>query len=73
MTDFGLTRKVDASVKYLEYVNQYHAPELCETVANEMLTVATSIDIWALGTVIGQNFNYFQITRDYSRVNGYQQ
>ncbi|CAJ0581869.1 unnamed protein product, partial [Mesorhabditis spiculigera] len=52
VTDFGLTRKVDSTVKYLEYVNQYHAPELCETVANEMLTVATSIDIWALGVIV---------------------
>ncbi|VDM53653.1 unnamed protein product [Angiostrongylus costaricensis] len=49
ITDFGLTRKVDSAVKYLEYVNNYHAPELCETVVNEMLTVSKSIDIWALG------------------------
>ncbi|PIO64550.1 hypothetical protein TELCIR_13818 [Teladorsagia circumcincta] len=49
ITDFGLTRKVDAAVKYLEYVNNYHAPELCETVVNEVLTVNKSTDIWALG------------------------
>ncbi|PIO59980.1 hypothetical protein TELCIR_18540, partial [Teladorsagia circumcincta] len=48
ITDFGLTRKVDAAVKYLEYVNNYHAPELCETVVNEVLTVNKSTDIWAL-------------------------
>lgn len=51
VTDFGLTRKVDASVKYLEYVNSYHAPELCETVVNEMWTVNKSIDIWAIGVL----------------------
>ncbi|KAJ1363905.1 hypothetical protein KIN20_023868 [Parelaphostrongylus tenuis] len=51
LTDFGLTRKVDSAVKYLEYVNNYHAPELCETVVNEMLTVNKSIDIWALGVI----------------------
>uniref|UniRef100_A0A7I4Z6S8 Protein kinase domain-containing protein n=1 Tax=Haemonchus contortus TaxID=6289 RepID=A0A7I4Z6S8_HAECO len=51
ITDFGLTRKVDAAVKYLEYVNNYHAPELCETVVNEMLTVNKSTDIWALGVI----------------------
>ncbi|RCN46731.1 hypothetical protein ANCCAN_07173 [Ancylostoma caninum] len=51
LTDFGLTRKVDAAVKYLEYVNNYHAPELCETVVNEVLTVNKSTDIWALGVI----------------------
>ncbi|KAK6766658.1 hypothetical protein RB195_026129 [Necator americanus] len=51
LTDFGLTRKVDATVKYLEYVNNYHAPELCETVVNEVLTVNKSTDIWALGVI----------------------
>lgn len=49
VTDFGLTRKVDSTVKHLEYVNQYHAPELCDTVVNEMCTVAKALDIWALG------------------------
>ncbi|MFH4977641.1 hypothetical protein AB6A40_004350 [Gnathostoma spinigerum] len=49
VTDFGLTRKVDSAVKYLEYVNNYHAPELCETVLNEVLSVHRSIDIWAIG------------------------
>jgi serine/threonine-protein kinase SBK len=49
VTDFGLTRKVDTTVKYLEYVNNYHAPELCETVVNEVSTVSKSIDLWALG------------------------
>lgn len=49
LTDFGLTRKVDTTVKYLEYVNSYHAPELCETVVNEVWTVNKSIDIWAVG------------------------
>ncbi len=47
--DFGLTRKRESNVKHLEYVNSYHAPELCETVAKEMFTVSRSIDIWALG------------------------
>uniref|UniRef100_A0A914W4Z7 Protein kinase domain-containing protein n=1 Tax=Plectus sambesii TaxID=2011161 RepID=A0A914W4Z7_9BILA len=51
VTDFGLTRKVDTSVKYLEYVNSYHAPELCETVVNEVWTVNKSIDIWAIGVL----------------------
>ncbi|VDL62874.1 unnamed protein product, partial [Nippostrongylus brasiliensis] len=51
ITDFGLTRKVDSTVKYLEYVNNYHAPELCETVVNEVLTVNKSTDIWALGVI----------------------
>ncbi|CAJ0609390.1 unnamed protein product [Cylicocyclus nassatus] len=51
LTDFGLTRKVDTTVKYLEYVNNYHAPELCETVVNEVLTVNKSTDIWALGVI----------------------
>uniref|UniRef100_A0A1I7WNK8 Protein kinase domain-containing protein n=1 Tax=Heterorhabditis bacteriophora TaxID=37862 RepID=A0A1I7WNK8_HETBA len=51
VTDFGLTRKVDATVKYLEYVNNYHAPELCETVVNEVLTVNKSTDIWALDSI----------------------
>ncbi len=51
VTDFGLTRKVDSSVKYLEYVNSYHAPELCETVVNEVWTVNKSIDIWAVGVL----------------------
>ncbi|CAD6190636.1 unnamed protein product [Caenorhabditis auriculariae] len=51
VTDFGLTRKVDATVKYLEYVNNYHAPELCETVVNEVLTVNRSTDVWALGII----------------------
>lgn len=49
ITDFGLTRKIDSTVKYLEYVSSYHAPELCETVVNEVLTVKFSIDVWALG------------------------
>ncbi|CAI5455331.1 unnamed protein product [Caenorhabditis angaria] len=51
VTDFGLTRKVDATVKYLEYVNNYHAAELCDTVVNEVLTVNKSTDIWALGII----------------------
>uniref|UniRef100_A0A914EMG5 Protein kinase domain-containing protein n=1 Tax=Acrobeloides nanus TaxID=290746 RepID=A0A914EMG5_9BILA len=51
ITDFGLTRKVDSTVKYLEYVNCYHAPELCETVVNEVLTVNKSLDIWSLGII----------------------
>uniref|UniRef100_A0A915C774 Protein kinase domain-containing protein n=1 Tax=Parascaris univalens TaxID=6257 RepID=A0A915C774_PARUN len=51
VTDFGLTRKVDSTVKYLEYVNSYHAPELCETVVNEVLIVHRSIDIWAIGII----------------------
>uniref|UniRef100_A0A0M3JSY2 Putative serine/threonine-protein kinase (inferred by orthology to a C. elegans protein) n=1 Tax=Anisakis simplex TaxID=6269 RepID=A0A0M3JSY2_ANISI len=51
LTDFGLTRKVDSTVRYLEYVNNYHAPELCETVVNEVLIVSRSIDIWALGII----------------------
>lgn len=49
VTDFGLTRKVDTTVKYLEYVNNYHAAELCDTVVNEKLVVNKSTDIWALG------------------------
>ncbi|CAB3399296.1 unnamed protein product [Caenorhabditis bovis] len=51
VTDFGLTRKVDATVKYLEYVNNYHAAELCDTVVNEVLTVNRSTDIWAIGII----------------------
>ncbi|VDN57684.1 unnamed protein product [Dracunculus medinensis] len=49
IADFGLTRKVHTTVKYLEYVNNYQAPELCETVVNEAFTVDESIDVWALG------------------------
>lgn len=49
VTDFGLTRKESTTVKHLEYNNQYHAPELCDTVVNEMCTVSKSLDIWALG------------------------
>ena len=49
VTDFGLTRKENATVKYLEYTNNYMSPELCETVANEVLTVNKAIDVWALG------------------------
>ncbi|KHN73020.1 Putative serine/threonine-protein kinase C01C4.3 [Toxocara canis] len=51
VTDFGLTRKVDSTVRYLEYVNNYHAPELCETVVNEVLIVSRSTDIWAIGII----------------------
>uniref|UniRef100_A0A914Y892 Protein kinase domain-containing protein n=1 Tax=Panagrolaimus superbus TaxID=310955 RepID=A0A914Y892_9BILA len=51
ITDFGLTRKIDSTVKYLEYVTSYHAPELCETVVNEVLTVKYSIDVWALAII----------------------
>uniref|UniRef100_A0A914R1B9 Protein kinase domain-containing protein n=1 Tax=Panagrolaimus davidi TaxID=227884 RepID=A0A914R1B9_9BILA len=51
ITDFGLTRKIDSTVKYLEYVSSYHAPELCETVVNEVLTVKYSIDVWALAII----------------------
>ncbi|CAD5215458.1 unnamed protein product [Bursaphelenchus okinawaensis] len=51
ITDFGLTRKVDSTVKHLEYTNQYHAPELCDTVVNEMCTVTKGLDIWALGVI----------------------
>ncbi|ULT81887.1 hypothetical protein L5515_017562 [Caenorhabditis briggsae] len=51
VTDFGLTRKVDTTVKYLEYVNNYHAAELCDTVVNEKLVVNKSTDIWALGII----------------------
>lgn len=67
MTDFGLTRKVDSTVKYLEYVNCYHAPELCETVVNEVLIVSRSIDIWAIG-ILPNNFSmlfYLQIIISY--------
>ncbi|CAD5221448.1 unnamed protein product [Bursaphelenchus xylophilus] len=49
ITDFGLTRKVESTVKHLEYTNQYHAPELCDTVVNEMCTVSKGLDVWALG------------------------
>ncbi|VDN00988.1 unnamed protein product [Thelazia callipaeda] len=52
VTDFGLTRKVGTSVRHLEYVNYYHAPELCETVVNETFIVDRSIDIWAIGILI---------------------
>ncbi|KAH7732202.1 Protein C01C4.3 a [Aphelenchoides avenae] len=52
VTDFGLTRKEDIPVKHLEYVNNYHAPELCDTVVNEMFTVNKSIDVWALGIIV---------------------
>ncbi|VDD97116.1 unnamed protein product, partial [Enterobius vermicularis] len=51
LTDFGLARKVDSTVKYQEYVNNYQAPELCETVVNEVFTVNKAIDVWALGIV----------------------
>ncbi|PAV59776.1 hypothetical protein WR25_26470 [Diploscapter pachys] len=51
VTDFGLTRKENATVKYLEYTNCYMSPELCETVANEVLTVNKAIDVWALGVI----------------------
>uniref|UniRef100_A0A0N5ALP1 Protein kinase domain-containing protein n=1 Tax=Syphacia muris TaxID=451379 RepID=A0A0N5ALP1_9BILA len=51
LTNFGLARKVDSTVKYQEYVNNYHAPELCETVVNEVFTVNKAIDIWALGII----------------------
>uniref|UniRef100_A0A7E4UPQ2 Protein kinase domain-containing protein n=1 Tax=Panagrellus redivivus TaxID=6233 RepID=A0A7E4UPQ2_PANRE len=51
ITDFGLTRKIDSTVKHLEYVTNYHAPELCEIVVNEVLTVRDSVDIWALGII----------------------
>ena len=57
VADFGLTRKVDSTLKNLEYVNQYQAPELCETVQNEVLTVSRSIDIWSLGRFL---FAYVQ-------------
>ncbi|GMR62946.1 hypothetical protein PMAYCL1PPCAC_33141 [Pristionchus mayeri] len=49
ITDFGLTRKVDTQVKHLEFVTIYHAPELCETVVNEVVSVNNTTDIWALG------------------------
>ncbi|VDK47047.1 unnamed protein product [Gongylonema pulchrum] len=52
VTDFGLTRKVGSAVRYLEYVNHYHAPELCETVVNETLIVDRSIDVWSIGILI---------------------
>jgi hypothetical protein len=46
----------------LEYVNCYHAPELCETVVNEVLTVNKSLDIWSLGKnfekIFQKNFRY---------------
>ncbi|KAI1725672.1 protein kinase domain-containing protein [Ditylenchus destructor] len=51
VTDFGLTRKADTTVRNLEYVNNYHAPELCETVVKEVFTINRSTDIWALGIV----------------------
>jgi serine/threonine-protein kinase SBK len=51
LTDFGLTRKEETPVKHLEYVNNYHAPELCDTVVNEMTTVNRSVDIWAIGVI----------------------
>ncbi|KIH66862.1 hypothetical protein ANCDUO_02808 [Ancylostoma duodenale] len=68
LTDFGLTRKVDAAVKYLEYVNNYHAPELCETVVNEVLTVNKSTDIWALGMCFHLAFASTQHCTDKSDV-----
>ncbi|KAF8353712.1 hypothetical protein PRIPAC_95335 [Pristionchus pacificus] len=51
VTDFGLTRKVDTQVKHLEFVTIYHAPELCETVVNEVVSVNKTADIWALGII----------------------
>ncbi|GMT35845.1 hypothetical protein PFISCL1PPCAC_27142, partial [Pristionchus fissidentatus] len=49
VTDFGMTRKVDTQVKHLEFVGIYHAPELCETVVNEVVSVNKTTDVWALG------------------------
>ncbi|KAI6241651.1 putative serine/threonine-protein kinase C01C4.3 [Aphelenchoides fujianensis] len=51
ISDFGLTRKAGTTVKHLEYTNQYHAPELSDTVVNEVLVVAKSIDVWAIGII----------------------
>ncbi len=52
LADFGLTRKVDSTVKHLEYVNAYQAPELCETVVNEVLVVSRASDVWSIGVLI---------------------
>lgn len=49
ITDFGLTRKIDTTVKHVEYTTPYHAPELCEAIKNEAITLKCSIDIWSLG------------------------
>ncbi|GMT06001.1 hypothetical protein PENTCL1PPCAC_28175, partial [Pristionchus entomophagus] len=51
LTDFGMTRKVDTQVKHLEFVTIYHAPELCETVVNEVVSVNKTTDVWALGVL----------------------
>ncbi|KAE9555838.1 hypothetical protein FO519_000923 [Halicephalobus sp. NKZ332] len=52
ITDFGLTRKVDTTIKYIEYSTPYHPPELCETIKNEAITIRCSIDVWSLGIII---------------------
>ncbi|KAI6187809.1 Protein kinase domain-containing protein [Aphelenchoides besseyi] len=49
ISDFGLTQKVNATVKNLEYTNAYHSPEQCDTVVNEKNVVAKPTDIWAIG------------------------
>lgn len=49
LTDFGLTRKVETTIKYGEAVTPYHAPELCEILQNESVTLRCSLDIWSIG------------------------
>jgi len=52
LSDFGLTRKAETNVKHLEYVNAYQAPELCETVVNEVLVVTRGDDVWSVGILL---------------------
>ena len=52
LTEFGLTRPVDSSVRHTELVSSYHAPELCEKVPNETFHVAKSTDVWAMGVLV---------------------
>uniref|UniRef100_A0A914CCZ4 Protein kinase domain-containing protein n=1 Tax=Acrobeloides nanus TaxID=290746 RepID=A0A914CCZ4_9BILA len=49
VTDFSHTKKVDAFMKRVDEINAYQAPELCEIIANEVITVNFSLDIWSLG------------------------
>lgn len=51
LTDFGLTRKIETTIKYGEAVTPYHAPELCEILQNESITLRCSLDIWSLGII----------------------
>lgn len=60
MADFSRTKKIDALTKRTDEIHVYMAPELCEIIANEVITVNVSLDMWSLGKGL---FNKHNTTR----------